>query len=178
MPSSGRLLDVGITTVHSEKDHKLLSDVLAAFIRKQGRKAGRYMIENSNARLERAGDRAVDEERFCDKIEQVTIAASGKDYFMEHLGTYITYICNSASAHHVMLNQAFISSALAVKVQEGIALALDPSIEIWRIAIPIILEGERRHGRVGERAREMLGIRGGIADWFAGTKPAAACSGD
>jgi len=162
------LLDVGITTVHSDEDHKLVSDVLAAFIRKDGRKAGRYMIDNSNARLELVGDHAIDEEKFIDMIELLTIAASGEDYFMEHLGTYITYICNSAATHHVMLNQAFISSALAVKVQEGIGLALDPAAKIHRVAIPIILEGERKHGRVGERAKEMIGIDK-FVDWWSST---------
>jgi len=163
------LLDVGITTVHSETDHRLVSDVLAAFIRKNGRKAGRYMIDNSNSRLKETGDHALEEEEFIDRIEMLTLAASGKDYFMQHLGTYITYICNSASTHHVMLNQAFISTALAVKVQEGIALALDPSIEIWKIAIPIILEGERLNGRMGERAKEMLSIDG-FMEWWTGQK--------
>ena len=159
---------MGITTVHSDEDHKLVSDVLAAFVRKEGRKAGRYMIDNSNARLELVGDHAIDEEKFIDMIELLTIAASGEDYFMEHLGTYITYICNSAATHHVMLNQAFISSALAVKVQEGIGLALDPAAKIHRVAIPIILEGERKHGRVGERAKEMIGIDK-FVDWWTST---------
>lgn len=163
------LLDVGITTVHSEADHRLVSDVLAAFIRKNGRLAGELMIDNSNSRLKAFGDQALDEEEFARKIELITIAASGKDYFMQHLGTYISYICNAASTHHVMLCQAFISSALAVKVQEGIALALDPSVEICKIAIPIILEGERRHGRLGERARELLSIDK-IREWLTGEK--------
>jgi len=166
------LLDVGITTVHSDADHRLVSDVLAAFVRKDGRKAGRYMIDNSNARLEAVGDRAIDEEQFIDKIELLTIAASGKNYFMEKLGTYITYICNSAATHHVMLNQAFISSALAVKVQEGIGLALDPSVQICKVAIPIILEGERKHGRVQERARQLVGIDRLVDWWNSVTTPA------
>jgi hypothetical protein len=51
----------------------------------------------------------------------------------------------------------------------GIALALDPSIEIWKIAIPIILEGERRHGRVAERAREFVGFDR-LMDWMTGGK--------
>jgi len=164
------LLDVGITTVHSDTDHKLVSDVLAAFIRKDGKRAGQYMIDNSNAVLKSQGDQAVDEEEFAKKIELITIAASGKDYFMQHLGTYITYICNAASTHHVMLNQAFISSALAVKVQEGIALALDPSVKIMKIAIPVILEGERKHGRVGERAKEFLPSMDDVMEWVTGEK--------
>ena len=45
---------------------------------------------------------------------------------MENWGAYISYICGAASKHHVMTNPAFVSASLAVKVQEGIALALDP----------------------------------------------------
>jgi hypothetical protein len=41
-----------------------------------------------------------------------------------------------------MMNQAFVSAALAVKIQEGIALALDPNVSIYRVANPIILQVE------------------------------------
>lgn len=163
------LLDVGIVLEHSERDHVLISDILAAFIRREGRKAGRYMIEDSNTRLRGSGDRAVDEELFIDKIEKLTIEAATKGYLMERLGTYITYICNSAAQHHVLLNQSFMSAALAIKVQEGIALAMDPNVEIWRVATPIILEGERRNGRATKRAKELLGLDK-MLDWvFGGT---------
>jgi hypothetical protein len=62
------------------------------------------------------------EELYIDKIEALTIQANAKDYFMEHLGTYILYICEGATTHHVMMNQSFVSAALALKIQEGIAL--------------------------------------------------------
>lgn len=106
------------------------------------------MIDDSNNRLSasESGDHAIDEERYVDKIEKLTIAAGGSDYLMEHLGTYISYICNAAADHHILLNPSFVSAALAVKVEEGIALALDPAIEIWKVATPIIIESEsRRH---------------------------------
>jgi len=148
----------------------LVSDVLASFIRKDGRKAAGYMIDNSNAMLKSVGDKAIDEEEFTRKIENITIEAAGKNYLMQKLGTYISWICNAASTHHVMLNQAFISSALAVKVQEGIALALDPTVETAKVAIPIIMEGERRAGRVGERAKELLPTMDDITYWVTGKK--------
>ena len=77
---------------------------------------------------------------------------------MENLGYYITLICNAAADHHVLINQAFISAALAVKVQEGIALALDPSIQIYKVATPIIYESERRRGKVRKTAMKMMGL--------------------
>jgi predicted unusual protein kinase regulating ubiquinone biosynthesis (AarF/ABC1/UbiB family) len=40
------LLDVGIVTQHSPSDHRLISDVLAAFIRCDGRRAGKLMSES------------------------------------------------------------------------------------------------------------------------------------
>lgn len=142
---------------YSDADHSNIVSILAAFIRKQGRKAARLMIDESNNRLRasQSSDHALDEEQYIDKIELLTIQAASKDYFMEHLGTYISYICNAASQHHIMMNPSFISAALAVKVQEGIALALDPSIEIWRVATPIIIESERR--RITEEAKRKIG---------------------
>ena len=154
---------------YSETDHILISDILAAFIRCEGRKAAWLMMEDSNMRLKELNDGAVDVQRYIDKIESLTIKASGSDYLMENLGSYITTICNAAAHHHIMMNQSFISAALAVKVQEGIALALDPSVEIWRVAIPIILEGERRRGLVQKRVGDMLGLDKMFA-WLTGQR--------
>ena len=148
----------------------MVSDVLASFVRKDGATAGRRMIDSSNSMLKSVGEKAIDEDDFVRKIELITIAASGKDYFMQKLGTYISYICNAASTHHVMLNQAFISMALAVKVMEGIALALDPSIETCKVAVPIIMEGERRSGRLGERAKELIPTMDDVRYWLTGQK--------
>lgn len=56
-----------------------------------------------------------------------------------------------------MMNPSFISAALAVKVEEGIALALDPALKITNVAIPIIIESESR--RYGEKAKKKIGER-------------------
>ena len=74
-----------------------------------------------------------------------------------HLLVLQSYICSAAAEHHVMMNPSFISAALAVKVEEGIALALDPTVKIANIAIPIIVESESR--RYGEKAKQKIGER-------------------
>jgi aarF domain-containing kinase len=154
------LFDVGIVAAYTEADHTNLVDVLAAFIRRQGRLAGRLMIDSSNRLLRDSNDHAIDEELFIDKIEAMNKKATTKDYLMENLGKYITTICNAASQHHVLVNQAFISAALAVKIQEGIALALDPSIKIYKVAIPVIYESERRRGvdKAKKKANQLFGF--------------------
>lgn len=124
------VLDVGIVTEYSDDDHSKIVGILSGFVRKDGRSSGVLMIDDSNKRLQasNANEAAINEDHFIDKMEALTIKASGKDYFMEHLGTYISHICSVAAQHHVMINPAFITAALAVKVQEGIALALDPGM--------------------------------------------------
>jgi predicted unusual protein kinase regulating ubiquinone biosynthesis (AarF/ABC1/UbiB family) len=162
-------LDVGIVKEFNETDHILISDVLAAFIRKDGAKAGRLMMDDSDKRMEASHGRSVHQQEYIDKIDALTVRACGPGYLMEHLGVYISFICDCAATHHVMLNQSLISAALAVKVQEGIALALDPTVQIWKIAVPIILEGERRRGQVGKRASEMMGLDR-LFTWITGTE--------
>lgn len=152
------LLDVGIIAPFTEEDHTTLVDVLTSFIRRQGRQAGRLMIHSSNRALEESNDEAIDEERFIDKMEAINIEALTEGYLMENLGYYISFICDAAAKHHVLLNQAFISAALAVKIQEGIALALDPSVQIYKVATPVLYESERRRGKVSNTAFKMLGL--------------------
>jgi aarF domain-containing kinase len=162
------LFDVGIVAEYTEEDHATIVSILSEFIRKNGRKAGALMIDDSNRRLQKEESQnedngrgevkqhALQVETFLTKIEYLTIQASGKDYFMQKLGEYISYICQAAATHHVKLNPSFISAALAVKVEEGIALALDPAVEIWRVATPIITESEMRR-RMGKSLKWVAG---------------------
>lgn len=158
------LFDVGIVAEYTEEDHTTMVDILTSLIRGQGRQAGRLMIDSANRIMRESDDHVRDEELFIDKIAEMNHKAMQKGYLMQKLGVYITLICNAAAEHHVMTNQAFISAALAVKVQEGIALALDPSIEIWRVALPIIFESERRRGLVQRQVKKFFNSRNNASD--------------
>ena len=138
------LLDVGIVAEYSDADHQVIVDVLSGFINRDGRKAGLCMIADSNRRRS-AQEQAVDEQLFLEKTEALAWKAADKDkHLMEHLGSYITEICNAAADHHIVMNSAFVSAAVALKVQEGVGLSLDPQLEMWKVATPIIAESERR----------------------------------
>ena len=76
------------------------------------------MVDNSKARV----GSALEEESFVDKMDALSEKARGSDYLMENLGSYISQICEAAATHHVLMNQSFVSAALAIKVQEGIVL--------------------------------------------------------
>lgn len=116
------LLDAGMITEYDDEEHNKLISILTCFIRKNGRRAGELLIADSNSRMKDFNEVAIKEEAYIKKIEALTNEANGRDYLMKKLGTYISYICDAAAMHHVMMNPTFVSAALAVKIQEGVVL--------------------------------------------------------
>ncbi|KAL7574120.1 hypothetical protein ACA910_014807 [Epithemia clementina (nom. ined.)] len=139
-----------ILVAEEDEDHQVIVDVLSNFICCNGCKAGQCMIANSNRRRCSPEPQAVDGALFLDKMQALAWnAADPKKHLMEHFGSYISKVCEAASVHHIMLNPAFVSAALALKVQEAVRLSLDPQLEMWKEATPIIAESERRRRRLG-----------------------------
>ena len=137
------LLDTGMASEYDDDDHDRIISILTAFIRMDGEKAGELLIKDSNART-RDEDKVLHEQEYIAKIKQLTDECKYNEdqYLMQRLGEYIGRMFDAAQKHHVLMNPAFVSCSLAVKVVEGVALALNPDCEIWRIANPIILASE------------------------------------
>lgn len=131
------MFDAGIATEYTDIDHEAIVNVLGAFIRRDGKRAGELLVDGS------FNQGVVDADGFVAKICELTDKATSKDnYLMQNLGIYISFICKAAADHHVHIIPPFISAALAVKVQEGIALALDPSVSIINVATPVVVQSE------------------------------------
>ena len=137
------LVDVGMITEFTDSEHEILVDILANFIRRNGRRAAELMLLDSERRMMYSNEQAVNAEKFIATIENLTETDRHMNFF-ENIGGYILYICEAAATHHVMLNQGFASIALAVKVQEGVAISLDPNAKVWETANPIIVRAEFR----------------------------------
>jgi aarF domain-containing kinase len=153
------LLDVGMITEFNGDEYEMIVDILAAFVKSDGRRAGELMISDSNRRMMLTTDyQSANAEAFIKKIEHLTTNDKQMKFF-QNIGGYIRYVCDAAATHHVKMNQAFASIALTVKVQEGVALSLDPSAKIWKTANPIILHAEarRRINKTLGRIANMLG---------------------
>lgn len=75
-------------------------------------------------------------ENFCAGVEGIVKRASQLNYF-ENLGGYVTEVCKMSCVNHVKVVPEFFQTAMSIKVAEGIAIALDPTIEMARVAIPV-----------------------------------------
>ena len=76
--------------------------------------------------------------------------------FFEHLGTYISLFFRLAYTHQVKLDHNFVCVAMAVKVMEGLAISLNPSLDLIKAAIPYVMSSKIAATTKGLRAAGAL----------------------
>ena len=81
---------------------------------------------------------------FCDGIQNIVDTAKRENAF-EHISDYVTQICQLSCQNRVALMPDLINIAMAVKVCEGIALALNPDLQLALVAIPTVLKGQAKY---------------------------------
>lgn len=133
------VIDCGIVySSKSDEEHKRLVDICFAFMQHNGRKAGEMMLDHGTSDL--TGDKALrNTEEFCDGIQDLVSKAEQENVF-EHLGEYVTTICNIARDHLVRLDPGYFKIAMALKVAEGISLSFDRELDVLTKCVPIIMK--------------------------------------
>jgi len=134
------LLDCGIVVEMGPEQHVHVVKILGAFVRGDGRKAGKLMVDANN--LHQASDEDV--EHFVAGIQGI-VEADRDSNFVEKVGEYIIDICYMACVRKVKLEASFVNAALAVEIMEGIASALHPSMTVAPVALPLIVRAEMMH---------------------------------
>ncbi|RYH13419.1 hypothetical protein EON65_35685 [archaeon] len=80
-------------------------------------------VKDANGEIEVKPVQLKHDEEFCLSIQQLVIDAESESYF-EHMGDYLARICELARKHTVRLDSGYFKIAMALKVAEGISLAL------------------------------------------------------
>ena len=150
---------------YSDADHDLLINIIAAFIRMDGKRAAELMADDSNRRLKELGQGTQNVEEYIRDIENLSKTPRKTDFVFEKIGTYANYIFNAAASHQVKMNPTFISMALAVKVQEGVAFMLNPACELVKVANPIILDCEAERFQKGGLDRLVTAAEDKLRRW-------------
>lgn len=128
-------IDCGIVTQVKREQFRPMLDICMALLRYDGYKAGMLLADHS------AKFREEDLDKFCSGVKSVVGRAEHLNYF-EHLGGYISDVCSLSCRYRVKVVPEYFNIAMAIKVAEGIALSLDPTIEMAAEAIPVILKSQ------------------------------------
>ena len=154
-PTQVCFLDAGICVELGAKEHVHLVRVLAALMRHDGDAAGRMLCKgmdgsralNNGFRSEAAWAAAQD--RFCACLSDITSASIEEEFFNKY-SEYASRIFARAEECRVALEGFFVSTAVAVRVMEGVANALDPDVQIgqqalkWIATSPYVVQGMTR----------------------------------
>jgi predicted unusual protein kinase regulating ubiquinone biosynthesis (AarF/ABC1/UbiB family) len=134
------ILDTGIVyQSKSEAEHKRLIDICLAFMKHDGRLAGRLMIDNANPNL--SPETRVHNQEFCEAIQGLVTASESESYF-EHLAEYFMKVCDLAREYNVRLDPGYFKIVMALKVAEGMSLALNRNLDLVSTCVPIIAKAQ------------------------------------
>ena len=132
------IIDTGIVyQSRSESEHKRLVDICLAFMKHDGRLAGKLMIENANG----VNDSIKHNAEFCESIQGIVTQSEEENYF-EHLAEYFMQVCELARAHNVRLDPGYFKIVMALKVGEGISLALNRNLDLVSTCVPIVVKAQ------------------------------------
>lgn len=115
-------LDAGLA--YQVTNHNRFLEITGALMMRKGNLAGMHMLDNSG-QSSLFDKTQVD--AYCGGIQDIVDAAREEQFF-EHLGTYIYEFFRLAYTHQVKLDHNFVCVAMAIKVMEGLAIALDPQL--------------------------------------------------
>ena len=86
-------------------------------------------------------------------VQEVVNHARTLNYF-EHIGDYVTQMCNLSCKYRVKIVPDYMAISLALKVSEGVSLALDPAVEMGKVAVPVIMQ--KQASDMMKKARAMI----------------------
>lgn len=128
-------LDCGIVTDARDK-HEMLLDIVLAFMKFDGYRAGKLMLEH------RADDPGV--EGFCEGVRDI-VNKSINERSLEHMGEYVNKLCALSYKYRVKMIPEFLMVAMAIKVSEGVGTQLNPDFEFSKVAIPYIMKAQSKY---------------------------------
>ena len=132
-------MDAGLA--YTVTDHKSFLDVVYHLMMREGHAAGLAMLDAAGSPVNGTGCTSA-RSAYGDGVQKIVDAAITEDFF-DHLGAYIHDFFTLAYVHQVRLDHNYVCVALAVKVMEGLALALDPKIDLLHAAMAYVAAAGR-----------------------------------
>ncbi|KAJ1459483.1 ABC1 family-domain-containing protein [Pelagophyceae sp. CCMP2097] len=142
-------LDAGIVVELGRREHAHFVNVLAALMRHDGVQAAKLLIgggqalddEDNLLGFSNAEEARRAKETFVAMLADITSRTEDEAFF-EKISDYATLIFKTAEECHIRLQGYFVSTAIAIRVMEGVANALDRDVQIGKLAIPWIVKSE------------------------------------
>ncbi|KAF8633011.1 hypothetical protein AX15_001608 [Amanita polypyramis BW_CC] len=128
-------IDAGLVTTLNKINRRNFIDLFRAIAEFDGYRAGQLMIERS-----RTPDLAVDTETFALKMQHLVLSIKRKTFSLGQIkiSDLLTEVLKAVRKHHVKMEGDFINTVIAILLLEGIGRRLDPNLDLFASALPIL----------------------------------------
>ncbi|KAK9240681.1 ABC1 family-domain-containing protein [Lipomyces kononenkoae] len=128
-------LDAGLVTELNEVNRRNFLDLFTAIAVFDGYRAGELMCERS-----RTPATVLDEEVFALKMQRLLLSIKSKTFSLGtiKISDVLNEVLTMVRKHHVRMEGDFVNVVISVLLLEGIGRQLDPKLDIFSSALPIL----------------------------------------
>lgn len=129
------MLDAGLVSELSPKNLRNFLDLFSAIAMFDGRQAGALMVERC-----RTPELVTNKEGFVDTIDDIVKNVKSDKFSLASLniGDVLNKVLKAVRKYHVKMEPDFVDTVLSILILEGIGRRLDPDLDLFRSAIPIL----------------------------------------
>ncbi len=128
-------IDTGLVTQLNDINRKNFLDLFKAVAEFDGYKAGHLMVERC-----RQPEAVIDPEVFALRMQHLVLGVKSKTFALGNIkiGDVLHEVLSMVRTHHVRLEGDFVNVVLSILLLEGIGRSLNPDLDLFAGALPIL----------------------------------------
>ncbi|KAM3421264.1 hypothetical protein BST61_g1669 [Cercospora zeina] len=128
-------IDAGLVTELNETNRTNFLDLFKSVAEFDGYKSGRLMVERC-----RQPDAVIDKEVFALRMQHLVLGVKSRTFALGNIkiGDILNEVLDMVRSHHVRLEGDFVNVVLSILLLEGIGRTLDPNLDLFSGALPIL----------------------------------------
>ncbi|KAI9653496.1 MAG: hypothetical protein M1829_001289 [Trizodia sp. TS-e1964] len=143
-------IDTGLVTELNATNRKNFLDLFKAIAEFDGYKAGHLMVDRC-----RQPDAVLDKEVFALKMQHLVLSVKSRTFALGNIkiGDVLDQVLSMVRGHHVRMEGDFVNVVISILLLEGIGRSLDPNLDLFKSALPILRQlgtqsgtSQLRHG--------------------------------
>ena len=128
-------LDAGLVTTLNDKNRRNFLELFRAIAEFDGYRAGQLMVERC-----RSPSLVIDAETFALRMQHIVLSVKRKTFSLGQIkiSDILSEVLRCVRQHHVKMEGDFVNTVISVLLLEGIGRQLDPSLDLFKSALPIL----------------------------------------
>ncbi|KAF7981112.1 hypothetical protein HWV62_34831 [Athelia sp. TMB] len=152
-------IDAGLVTTLNSKNRQNFLDLFRAVAEFDGYRTGQLMVARC-----RSPELAIETETFALKMQHIVLSVKRKTFSLGQIkiSDILTEVLKAVRTHHVKMEGDFINTVISILLLEGIGRQLDPGLDLFKSALPIL----RQLGREMSTKESMTASSGNLGTFL------------